>query len=54
MRSKGLVRSKFEFFYEMDLGDLQVCTGFLSEGEWGFATKPSDKIVIKPMDYTRR
>lgn len=46
--------SKFDFFYGMDLLDLQVCTGFLSEDEWKFATKPSDKIEIKPMDFTKR
>ena len=54
LRSKGLVGSKGEFYLEMDLMDLQVCTGFLSEEEWKFATKPSDKIEIKPMDFTKR
>jgi hypothetical protein len=54
LRSKGLVGSKSEFYLEMDLTDLQVCTGFLSEEEWKFATKPSDKIEIKPMDFTKR
>jgi len=53
LRSKFLVASKWEFFYEMDILDLQVCMGFLSESEWEFCTKKSDRIVIKPMDYTK-
>jgi hypothetical protein len=53
LRSKNLVGSKFEFYFGLDLMDLQDCTGFLSEAEWQYATKPSDKIVIKPMDFTK-
>jgi hypothetical protein len=54
LKSKNLSGTKFDYYYGMDLKDLQECGAFMTDAEWDFIMKPEDKVVIKPHDFTRR
>jgi hypothetical protein len=55
MRKEGLVQSKQEFWYEMDLIDLENTGAFIPREIWDdFILKKSDKVKITPRDHTQR
>lgn len=55
MKSKGLVESKEDFYYRMDLSDIEDAVAFVEPQVWEkFILKTDNsKITIKPKDYTR-
>jgi len=49
------VDSKHEFWLEMDIFDTENAGAFIPAEVWEkFILKPSGKIEMKPIDYTRR
>jgi len=55
LKKEGVVNSKEEFWLEMDLQDTETAGAFIPAEVWEkFILKPSNKVEMKPIDYTRR
>lgn len=55
MKQKGVVDSKEQFYYNMDMLDLETAGAFVEKEIWDkFIIKPDGKIRITPTDYTRK
>ena len=56
MKSEGVVHSKQEFWYEMDLIDLESAGAFVPREIWDkFVLKKNpSKLVMTPTDFTKR
>ena len=55
LKSKGVCSSKQEFWFEMDLIDLEQAGAFVPREVWDeFIIIKKEQIVMTPTDYTRR
>ena len=55
MKKEGVVNSKEEFWYQMDLKDLESAGAFIPKETWDsfIIKKDTGKVKFKPRDYTR-
>lgn len=54
MKAKGLVSSKDEFYYQMDLQDIEDAGAFIEKHVWdNYILERKKGVTVAPRDYTK-